>query len=704
MNRKRLVEVILVLALSLPIAYLLPKPESTFKYIFITFLFSTIIVATFYIVFFHYFHRLRGKLVETEYLEGTIIWCKSKLGLILALVLCLLIMAVLISLRFVQTPSPQGFDTPFYVYSLRQIYYGDFFSFLYHVHPLILLFFMPLAFIFGASPVTLGFWLPFVAGSIYVLLVFFSFYSLKKSVFYAALVTLFSFSNFFFVRLSYDLYSQLIFLGFFWLALAFFIKIFRYSDCSRVVNRKKYATAFFAVLLCLLFIDPTVSLITYVFFALVFFLSYRKQFSFSIFLGENKKKTVLILLFFILVICVILAFLVQTGYLINQFDLYSRIFGSELAPFRLSSSWDWIIFNETLPVLLLAFFACLYFIFNRKSFYANDVLSYLFLWSAFIFSFIFMTGYSQAYRFFILLPLSLIIGHFVYSFISSNLFKKFRKSKITAFLSVVGCFSVIFVVLAASFSSAYISAYVYYPNDSTIDALAQLGHEFKFGQTGVTYLVNNPSGFSSYWYYAYLGPNVFFGTVFDAATLNSSNRIFSNVAICPLNGLTKFFTDPLDGGSYEVNTKVNYLQYSETALLGMWSSNMVNVTSIVCPEEYFVWGHISVNSKGNSTNIAFYDQTNGVVGGLAYHRSSKLTVNECFSMLSGNFSAPLSIEFYNSGKFVKSLVLNDVPGKNCSVLHFGAITFDEYRLVFKGIDAKTTQGYYLESLSFGYMS
>lgn len=676
-----------ILFFSLLLACLMPMDTYLVSTVATNFLFSVILLSSFYLIFVQSFTRLRSPNLENGSSEKT--FRDGKLSFILFLILSVVIVNVIVLYRFLQDPNPQGFDTAFYVYCLRQIFSGNI-AYLTNVpHPLILAIFAPVSFVLGGSPTQLGFALPFVAGSIFVCLVFFAFYMLKRNSLYAGLIAVFACSNFFFIRLSYDLFSQLIFLGVFYLSLAFFIKGIRQD--SQIRANKSYKIMFIITLLFMLFIDPTVSFIIYGFYGLVIVLSCNK--------GVAKNYGFVGKLWFYLLLVsggvVVFIILYAVGYVDSLVKLYSVILGSELAPFRLPASWNWIIFNETLPMLFLAAFSCLFFIVKPKIFLKDNVLYLLLFWSGLIFSLIFLTGYLGSYRFFLLLPFSILAAHGVYYLLISgdaNIKKIFPKK--TNYLVSLG---LIVVVVSSIFSVAYLPSYSYYPVD--MQAIPEINALYEFNEPSVRILVNQPGAFSSFWYEAYFGSNVFIGPTTRILDENATSyTIITHTDFSQLVGLNALLAQRVSGNVYKINA--TYLSMSELELYQRWESK-TNIT-------YQALDFSNINYQGelNITNIEgvtimFNDTASGVVGSIEQELPKSIPADECFAVFDGNLSQPIMIELINSDQVVASFRLDAIPGKNFGLEHFGNYTFDSLRISFIGGQTYNLQIFSLRMLSFG---
>lgn len=254
-----------------------------------------------------------------EYSEKPERFSRLNAKLLAAVMVCFVITNVIIGIRFLVSFSPQGYDTPYYVYNLRSVYFGKIGSETI-VHPLVMLLLSPLAYIFQGDPINMGIAMPFFIGSFFVGTIFVSSYILRKSAIYALMASIFSVSNFFFVRLTYDLYSQTIFMSLFYVLLILFLK-FLTQDSSESPTKNKYIILMGILFVLMPLIDPTFSALVYLFFAFLFLsrrLPYRK---FKIQNALRKKLAITIGVSMAAIFC----YMFISGISQNLASLYLRV-------------------------------------------------------------------------------------------------------------------------------------------------------------------------------------------------------------------------------------------------------------------------------------------------------------------------------------------------------------------------------------------
>lgn len=683
-------QVLFLLAITLIICSLLLPRAFSWQDFIKRFLFSFSIVGMLHIAINYALEMLRTQNSCT--IQAKCALKHSKLFFVSALCICLFLANVVVYIRYIPSFNPKGFDTPYYVYTLRSFYFGKF-EFELFFHPLVIFLFMPLSYLFNGDPFLIGISLPFMSASVFTILVFVSIYEVSKSTNRSLTVTAFSILNFFFVRLTYDLYSQTLFIGF--LCLTFAMLKSTLGTCESAYSLKRWIMIG-TLLVALFLIDPTSSFIAYVFFIIVFLLKPPKL--------TTKTETITlkkILIVVALLLFCIIAIMFSLGLFQNFLRLYTRILESELSIFKPQPNWDWIVYVETMPVLFLFAVSIAYFM-ARKN-HSDEFTMLLILWSSYILGVIFITGYIQSYRLLLFIPLSIIMGNGIYSILNEPIFWiSLPKLKVVKLKYILGL-ALILIVGVEIVPKAYIADYEYYPKDIT-SVLSDMAFVGGFGSSDVLYVVYKWPNVSIYWYNVYLGKNVFIGDVMQLLESNiSTSKILSHQKMYPLKGLTRLVADPLDKQVFLINT--SYLRLPVMELFQRWTTQ-ITVSYIEHPiniSNFAMFGNLNI-SKNDDITITFQDTyKKTLIGGLTRRLQENITADEIFLIYNGNITSTLTIELYRSKSMVQSIKMYAIKSNEIfSLVNLAdTIVFDEYRILITGNGNGTLQTLTLNLISFG---
>ena len=554
--RKMVVMLTLMIMASL-LQYLLLEKTANLIRILQGFTFSWIIVGTSYLTLLYLLRRVFTKgsknnllIQENDYSNFPI------RRIILALTICIVLANLLVGLRYLNSFNPKGFDTPYYVYRVKEIYSGEFSPSLSYF--LITLLLTPLAYIFKGDPFFIGVTIPFYIASIFTIITFISFLIMNKSLADSLFITICAVYNFFFIRLTYDLFSQALIISLFYLLIATF------ADSLLNDNRRNDHVSFLkaGIILTLIFLTNfALSLIIFGFFAILTFilaLNMLKTGSKKIVTHRSKVPAIILLLMINIAFGVTyyLLFVLNVG---NISNLYMQIITREISFLRARAGWEWIIYNENLPILVLCSLAVAYYIGRERIFLKSNCIFLLVAWSSYISSLIFITNYVQTYRLILFLPIATIAGNGISLLLKERIFQRtllnFKSVQVAKSLSA----GLAILLITTMYPLAEIPAYDYFPKNE--EALSKLASYFGYNHKGVIYLIDKRkvTNVSPYWYQAYLGENVFIGNIGQLLARNITvSKIVIHEDLYPLDRILRSISEPIGDGIYIVN--ITYLK------------------------------------------------------------------------------------------------------------------------------------------------
>ena len=192
---RKMVVMLTLMTMASLLQYLLLEKTANLIRILQGFTFSWIIVGTSYLSLLYLLRRVftQGSknillIQENDYSNFPI------RRIILALTICIVLANLLVGLRYLNSFNPKGFDTPYYVYRVKEIYAGEFSPSLSYF--LITLLLTPLAYIFNGDPFFIGVTIPFYIASIFTIITFISFLIMNKSLADSLFITICAVYNF----------------------------------------------------------------------------------------------------------------------------------------------------------------------------------------------------------------------------------------------------------------------------------------------------------------------------------------------------------------------------------------------------------------------------------------------------------------------------------------------------------------------------
>lgn len=384
-------------------------------------------------------------------------------------ILSLVLIFILYSYRYFVYPIPQGWDTVWYLESLRSVkkdFFGSFSSldsilgFPLRSRPLYFLVLYSVNLLVGCEEVTL-----MVIPIIFAVLYAFATYEFvlvgTSDKLVAGWAMMFASLSYFIVRISFDLYNNFLGLIVVLLFLTFLMK--------SIKNTNKRNTLFACILfLVLIFVHVwswAVFLVILIFFLFIQFLRRQKNFgkNFTI-IGLVTLPSVVIGLIIISVRPTVIPF--------GWFNLFS-----------FPHFWYWVSMKES-PYLLIPAIYGLFVVFIKKTHFTDLITAWVFVLSLMIF----ITGYTGSFRFYILYPVGILAAFGIYDLIDrfdGFLHRRFRwrRRGVSLYVVVPVLFSLL--VFCSTLPEAFDGMYLQRP-----DGLAMMQ----------VYWI--------YWVYGYDNPNV----------------------------------------------------------------------------------------------------------------------------------------------------------------------------------------------------
>ena len=423
-----------------------------------------------------------------------------------------------ISLRFYNATIVQGFDTPVYVYSSRLIDKGNLYI-MYSSTKLLAFFISWVIFkISGNSIILTGFLLPYVFGSVLLVLTIKAVkmgYNDSKLAVVIGLVTALSYT---FIRVTYDLFAQTLGLGVLYITLTSIAQFYKEKEFW-LLSKAKEGVLFLLILYMSHFY--TAVLVT-MFFFVIFVLKI---------VTVSKQKKGYISLKSIIVI-LILSISISISFLILRWDyvtwLLTVVIPNEFKFFGVTIDSFWLLKQDNLFFWTIVIIGVYVIVLRRN---AMDVV--IGLWGLFIIALTIITGYVQTYRFLLLIPTTFYAGiglFYLYNMLCSEVFqlqytlvkKLVKKQKFIAILIVF----IFFIGLSINtIQKGYISQFVYYPNQEIESQLMWIENNFGFDNQNILvpiFAPYNKNYLKSWtanvegWSLAYLGTVIFRGSVLEA--------------------------------------------------------------------------------------------------------------------------------------------------------------------------------------------
>lgn len=435
-------------------------------------------------------------------------------------VVILLPITLVVLYRYLYYPYIQGFDVTFhYIYHTRLASksISTFIDMLLEwKRPLFLAIFVGL-YLSGVSIYSLYFYYPFIISYLYVLSVYLL---MRKSLGYkhALLISTVAPLNFFFIRISYDLYANFLALVIVNLLLTQYIRIKKSEKKSK---RDQYVLIFFFIVL--IFIHPWTGII------FLIIVSLNELFDF---LSSNNKN--FLCASAVLKAVLLMAILLGVAVNINLF-IYFHL------DFRFwQVKWSWMIAKESTIVLILSFIGFLYIIIHFDYEISKLIIAWVFTLSFLLY--IPLEYYLvNAYRIYILYPLGILQGFGILAIVNTISSKlRFRcLPNFCKFKSLVYV-SLILLIMVSILPNAIIHEYVYCPDSKTIDQIKEMNSIFGFENESVIYVIfNSPakpldpksSPHVIGWVRAYLGDRVYEGHLIELLNQEPDikGRVYNNL-------------------------------------------------------------------------------------------------------------------------------------------------------------------------------
>jgi len=431
---------------------------------------------------------------------------------IAAILLIVMIDLLIIWQRFREIVGIVGFDSPSYIYSGELTHkYGPA-LFLKVSKPIPSLISCLLYNIFRTDFDVIGVFLLVIFSLLYILMVSGSIYYKTKDFELAIFTGIVAPLSWLFIRTSYDLYGQLLANGFLFVFLVIFSSIFP-IDNGYLSRRNSSFKRFFSLLLIIgiLYLThfwTTVLAVVFTLSASFGFLSYKciKNRTFS------KEMRYTLKFLSLLAVFIILGILVKT----RQIYLLQIIIAKgEFRFFTIPPSWRWYVGSEIPLIWILSIIGALALLKRDKNFGFITIL-----WTLYVTSLVVISGYSQAYRFFLLYPLPFFVGaglDYIYVTLSkakNSRFQKFLFMHKKKFFSLMVVGTIIFVLIGETVVRGYIPEFTYRPDAKIVKQLTWIREQYGFDNHSILVVMDyHKLRASFYWPLMIIGSNIYFGSL-----------------------------------------------------------------------------------------------------------------------------------------------------------------------------------------------
>ncbi|MFB0559687.1 MAG: hypothetical protein ACETWM_00450 [Candidatus Lokiarchaeia archaeon] len=359
-------------------------------------------------------------------------------------VLSLVLILILYSYRYFVYPVPQGWDTAYYLESLRGmgVDFFESFSSLDSIfglplrgRPLFFLVLYSVNLVVGCEEVTLMV-LPIIFAVLYAFVTYEFVLVGTDNKLVAGLAMVLAPLSYFMVRLSFDLYNNFFSLIFVLLFLTVFIKVMRNASRRNLL----LGCILFSALVLVHVWTWMVFLVILVSFAFIQFVRGQKN-------SQKNLFTIVLIILPSIIIGLIMISLVP-----------SIIPFTSCSFFSFPYSWYWVAVKES-PFLLIPAVYGLYLFFTKNSHFTNLIVTWVLVLSLLIF----VTGFNDSYRFYILYPVGVLAAFGAYDMIGGAdgfLHKRFKFRKrgflLYVFVPVVFCLLVFSSTLPEAFDGMYL--------------------------------------------------------------------------------------------------------------------------------------------------------------------------------------------------------------------------------------------------------
>ncbi|MFB0562651.1 MAG: hypothetical protein ACETWM_15705 [Candidatus Lokiarchaeia archaeon] len=393
-------------------------------------------------------------------------------------VLSLVLILILYSYRYFYYPIPQGWDTAWYLESLRSInmdFFGTFSSidrimeFPVRSRPLYFLLLYSVNLVIGCEEITLMV-IPIIFAILFVFVIYEFVLVGTNNKFVASLAMVLAPLSYFSVRISFDLYNNFLALIIMLIFLTVYIKTIKNASKRNLLLS---CIILFALLLVHVW---TWMIFLAILVSSVFIQNLRRQKNF-----QNNLFNITLIILPSIIICLLLILIrpsiIPTRYISSFFSFPSN-------------NWYWVAMKES-PYLLIPAIYGFYVVFTKNTHFTNLIIAWVFVLSLLIF----VTGYLDSYRFYILYQVGILAAFGAYDIIGRAdgfLHKRFRWKKRGVFLYVVVpvlfCLLVFFSTLPEAFDGMYLQR----PNGLAMMQVYWVYWVYGYNNGNIIVLFNDP--------------------------------------------------------------------------------------------------------------------------------------------------------------------------------------------------------------------
>ncbi len=434
----------------------------------------------------------------------------------------LILLAVnVIAIRFTYFNEPQGYDTLSYIYYAERLLENPAKNFLASLYPIPTI--IAALVLLGTSDISLaGILLPYIFGTISIILIY-SAYKLIFSKETAFIATTLYVTSYTFIRLTYDLYGQLMAIG--------ILSIILIPVSRKVINMlngnnhgsSKDSLEIF-LLLAILFLTHAPTFIIFISFLALTFIAALIASKTRVNEVNWRIKPKTILLISLLTLALIIAGAIYLSYRIQSYiNLINNMLKEfSLLQFEISPKYFWPLLKESTLYLALTLIGCIVLLIAMRKKKEEAYMIISVSWFTYlVFIFILILGYQQGYRVVLYNNLSLILS---YGIKHKNILKQYaptirmrHASKIKKkWIIIILVFFVLFGLINSSRTiiNGYIKEYRYFSN-KYYEKLLVVREIFGFNNKTIELIIHREKFWntSRYLAYAVIGENVYFGTI-----------------------------------------------------------------------------------------------------------------------------------------------------------------------------------------------
>ncbi|MGQ4832779.1 MAG: hypothetical protein ACP6IS_02635 [Candidatus Asgardarchaeia archaeon] len=507
--------------------------------------------------------NLLGPIFKEEHPDKSRSLQVSNRNLVIGIALVMLIHILIVVQRYQENVGILGFDSPYYIYNAELVHHFGLITFLRISRPIPTAIAYLFYLLFGDNFDLIGVAMPITLALLYAFLILFAIFFKTKDYRFSIYVGLAAPLNYIFTRASYDLYGQLLanaFLIVFLIVMASILETEKLS--SKGLLKLIFSLSF--ILGLLYFTHFWTTLVTMLFAYVAVIIAAINEYIKTKQL-TSKLKNIFSILFLLIIFGV-----VGTIVKFNLVEWFLGLIGKDIFPFTIPSGWVWYPSVEIPIIWVISIIGCV------TLFKKSESLGFVtLLWTIYVTSLVFILGYVQTYRIFLLYPLPIFVGAGLDA-LHDNLLKakhiRFYKRIIKLpnnkrLFTIIFMFMVLSLLIGETTVRAYFPEYNFRPSNEAIDQLTKIRDRFGFQNESILVIISTKKLKASYyWAVMLVGSNIYIGSLLDLVEGRPDflgkvypdwqlKDIIIPEAAYPLNPIEKAMTREIDNGIYKVANK-----------------------------------------------------------------------------------------------------------------------------------------------------